>query len=721
MNDNLDELEAQILAQQAELNKKLAELKQQKAILLAKQQEEARRKELEQPVTITFTRFSGNYVFVQNTPYRNDVFEVFRNIPNRTGQASSKENGFPVGEYQTLLTKLKELPNTTITFAPEVEAKINDYLYAPNFQCDIEARYFVIRTARKAYTYPLRQIPGHNFDYTRELHTIPLSEGWRLYEFAKTEESNFVWTDEAKEFVIKQIENRLLLDNLAKAEDTELEIPELKANLKKFQKVGIKFFELNGGRGILADEMGTGKTLQMIGLIVHNKYKALVICPATLKENWLREIRKFAPQLTTYTCQGEVPLPYDIAAIISKKPDIVLINYDIFGTHTKQTYDEVKKDGNNEYVLRRERDRWPWVEVLNLVGFDIVVLDEAHYIKNVDSKRSQAARRIDIPRAISLTGTPILNRPGELWPMLHLADPITFPAFETFKNQYTFDGKTVRNVEELKALLKPLMIRRLKKDVIKELPPVNRINSYFELSDKGRKLYDRVLAGVFEVLAEWSPTQAGDSKKVTHILAQIQRLKQVVAIDAVEGTADLATQIYDNSPEGEENKVLIFSQFKATTFAISRRLGQEALSFVSLTPSKEFSTLHYSEQQKLIDQFQADPNVHFLCVTEKTAKEGHNITAAKAVIFNDLFWTPAGHQQAEGRAYGRISDLHTIDSYYRIGVNSISEKIMEILAAKLSLIEQTIEGVNAIRADESIVKELLATLKDELWSLKKGK
>ncbi len=323
-----------------------------------------------------------------------------------------------------------------------------------------------------------------------------------------------------------------------------------------------------------------------------------------------------------------------------------------------------------------------------------------------------------------LTGTPILNRPGELWPMLHVADSITFPSFETFKSQYTYDGKVVRNVDQLKELLKPLMIRRLKRDVIKELEPINRINSYFELSERSRKLYDKVLAGVFEILAEWNPNQAGYEKKTTHILAQIQRLKQVVAIDAVESTADLATQIYDSSPEeGAPNKVLIFSQFKATTYGIAKRLGHEALSFVSYNGSgmSGFVTGDHNWQQAQIDQFQKDPNIHFLCVTEKTAKEGHNITAAHAVIFNDLFWTPAGHQQAEARAYGRISDLHTIDSYYRIGVNSISEKIMAILAAKLSIIEQVVEGVEASRADTSIVHELLASLKEELWTIKKKK
>jgi SNF2 family DNA or RNA helicase len=702
MTESLDDLEAQLLKQQFELSTKLAEIKKQKEELRLKQ-------ELAQPITVTFTEIRGNFLHFKNEPYRADLLPAIK-VEGRIWKSADMTNAIPFGSYQKLIENLKALPNLTIKYAEGIERQINEELFSPDFQCDIEAKYFVVRCSRKAYTYHLRQIPGSNFDYNRNLYTIPLSEGWRLFEFSK-KESSFAWTDAAKEFVIKQVENRLTLDSIAQATDIpDFEIAPIVTIPKGYQKVGTRFFELNGGRGILADEMGTGKSFQMLMLIVRNKYKALIICPATLKENWLREVKKHAPHLTTYTCQGETPMNYDVAKIISSKPDVVIINYDILGSKV-----EIK----DNTVVGGIKTRWPWAEVLNLVGFDIAILDEAHYIKNTDSKRSQAARKLDMPRAISLTGTPILNRPGELWPLLHLADPITFPAYETFKNQYTYDGKTVRNAEELKQLLKPLMIRRLKRDVIKELEPINRINHYFELSEKGRKLYDRVLGGIFEVLAEWSPTDAGSEKKVTNILAQIQRLKQVVAIDAIEGTSDLATQIFDASPEeGETNKVLIFSQFKATTYAISQRLGGESLSFVSRTPT-EFVTLHYSEQQKLIDQFQSDPSIHYLCVTEKTAKEGHNITAAKAVIFNDLFWTPAAHQQAEGRAYGRISDLHTIDSYYRIGTNTISEKILELIGAKLKLIEQVIEGVDKIRADESIVHDLIKSLKDDMWSYKK--
>lgn len=703
VTDNFDAEEQELLA-------KLAEVK-------AKREAARIAAELEQEVVIYFDKLAGNYIHIRNEPFRQDVLEVMQSIEGRMWKPHEKVNAIPIGMYETFLQQTNSLKRVKLKYAEGLKELIKDELYAPDFHCTLEARHLMVKASRKAMTYELRRIPGHNFNYTRNLHEIPLTEGWRLYDFA-SKENSFTWSDDARAFVIKQVGDRLRLDELAKKDDIELVIPNLNAKLKNFQKIGIEFFNINGGRGILADEMGTGKTLQMIGLMVMKKYKSIVVCPAALKENWLRELRKFAPHFTTYTCQGEAPSKYDITELLTKRPDVIIINYDIIGRSVEHKTVVKRPEGD----LHKSEIRYPWVEVLNLLSYDLLVMDEAHYIKNIDSHRSKGTRKMEMKSAIGLTGTPILNRPQELWAMLHMADSTTFPAYETFKNQYTYDGKTVRNVEELKQLLKPLMIRRLKRDVIKELEPINRINSYYELSEKGRKLYDRVLSGVFDVLAEWNPNQAGSQKEVTNMLVQIQRLKQVVAIDGVEGTADLATEIYDSSPdETISNKVLIFSQFKATTYAISRRLGAESLSFVSMNSDRNFITADNTEQQKLIDQFQNDPNIHFLCVTEKTAKEGHNITAAKAVIFNDLFWTPAGHQQAEARAYGRISDLHTIDSYYRIGINSISEHIMKLLAAKLAIIEQVVEGVEASRADVSIINELLSALKDELWTMRKSK
>ena len=160
------------------------------------------------------------------------------------------------------------------------------------------------------------------------------------------------------------------------------------------------------------------------------------------------------------------------------------------------------------------------------------------------------------------------------------------------------------------------------------------------------------------------------------------------------------------------NKVLIFFQFKACAFAIAARLGDECLSFVT-RGQKDFVTANNMEQDRLVQQFQNDPKIKFLVVTEKTAKEGHDITKAAYIIFNDLFWTPAAHDQAEGRAYMRQSDPHGITSYYLITdkrSGQIEEWIWGLLNLKTSIIGQVVDGLEATR-DTSIGMALIAKLK----------
>lgn len=618
------------------------------------------------------------------------------------------------------LAKLYPILNSSVL--KNGKRRSTNSFFAPAFAVTLDNNYLWVDCHPNTSTYQLRGIPGSDYDYRKQMYKLPIAEGWRLWELFTDEKqlelmasglaAVVTWSNEARELVENQVMRRSQLDKIALAEDWPIEVPTLKAKLKNYQNVGVAFFQHNGGSGILADDMGLGKTMQAIALNLLQDGMAIIITPASLKINWIREIGKFTDE-KAYTLSGSTPTAYEVAFLIKQRPKFVIINYDILATNTEFVTEHTDAEG---FTHSKKETRYPWVEVLNLIEAELIVYDEAHYIKNIDSARSQATRKLIGKNIICMTGTPIVNRPSELWPMLHIVDPTTFPQYEPFLRQYTNDGKTVRNVAELRQLLKPIMIRRLKKDVIKGIEPPNRINQYHELSPKAKKLYQRVLDGVYEVMAEWNPNEAGAEKKVHHILVQIQRLKQVCAIDKVSATADLATSIYDSSdPEDRPKKVLIFSQFKATTWGIRARLGSEAIGFVD-RKNGEFITVGNSEQDQLVQQFQTDPNIHYLCVTEKTAKEGHNITAAMAVIFNDLFWTPAGHQQAEGRCYMRTGDMHNIDSYYTIAESTIDDWIMQLLAAKLNIIEQVVEGVNTIRnADESIFKELLEKMRGGLW------
>jgi SNF2 family DNA or RNA helicase len=257
------------------------------------------------------------------------------------------------------------------------------------------------------------------------------------------------------------------------------------------------------------------------------------------------------------------------------------------------------------------------------------------------------------------------------------------------------------------------MIRRLKKDVQKDLPPANDITRFHKLSPKAMKIYDKILMGIWEIMDEWNPEEAGQEKTITHMLAQIIRLKQVCAIDKAEMVADLATDIRDNEPEDEPNpKVLVFSQFVAVAKAIHKRLNDGGR-------SRMFSGQDSpDERMKFVDQFQNDPKVDYLVMTSKVAAEGLTLTKASTIIFADLFWTPKDHEQCVGRAYGRLNDAHPVDVYWCIADNTIEDWINDLLAQKRALIGQVVDGKEIV-GDESVASELIKKMRAEMFNRKK--
>jgi SNF2 family DNA or RNA helicase len=607
------------------------------------------------------------------------------------------------------------MKNVTILYAPEVEAAINWHLTAPKWSIDLTSKHITLKPGPRHNTYDVQNVPGIVWHREQGHFTLPLPEAWRVFEALK-EVEGVVYSEDAKAFIMKQVEARAAIDSIGKAKDWQYDV-DLKngITLRPVQRVGCAFLEATGGRALLAYQMGMGKTVISMAYVHKNKYKTLIVCPASLKNNWARQILKITGERAV-VLMGSVPEKHDLVTLLTSDHKYYIINYDILGKRS-----EFKKEWKDQEGYKHEEnvEKFMWVDVLNMAKFDVVISDESHYIKNTDSNRSQAVRKLSMPRVIHMTGTPVLNRPGELWPMLTMIDPESFPSEEGFIRNYTYDGKTARNVEELKNSLKSIMIRRKQSDVMDDLPELNRMEDYHELSTKARKLYSKILDGVYEEIAAYSAAGMGEKeRKVTSILAQIMRLKQVCAIDKVDSTAELAIQLHESAENERHNKVLIFSQFKATAYAIAQRLGHEALCFVSRGPS-EFKTADMNERDRLVQQFQTDPKIKYLVVTEKTAKEGHDITEAGFVIFNDLFWTPAAHDQGEGRAYMRMIDPHGISAYYRIvdmNGEGIEEWIWELLDKKTGIINSTVEGVEDARGDVSVAMALIEKMKEKMWS-----
>jgi SWI/SNF-related matrix-associated actin-dependent regulator 1 of chromatin subfamily A len=580
----------------------------------------------------------------------------------------------------------KVLKRVAIVYSGNVEDKILNYKSPPDYLVEIDSRTLKVKLGPNGNSYNVRDIPGCQWDSIQRAWRIPYAEGWR--------------------FIENQIAFRLKLDEIAVKETSDF-YPTLGGfTLRGYQQVGVEFLAAAEGKVILAPEMGLGKT--PIGIAyreyLHEKLgncKCLIVPPASLKINWERQIKKFTGS-DTYTMIGSTPTHYDVAKLLTSKDGYFIINYDILATVTPYKKEWVE-DGVNKI---KEEERRLWVDVLNKANFDLILVDEAHYIKNPSSQRSQAVRELKANHGvIPITGTPLMNYPNELWAILSLVRPEIAGPYETFVNQYTIDGKRVRNAEELRQVLKPVMFRRTKKDVLKELPPINRIYQPYELTTAARAAYVKAEAGLWIELDEWESEGAETNPQaINGILAQIIKLKQICAWDKVSYIADLATELYDQSENGHR-KVLIFSQFAQTPAVvpeIAKRLGDEALHFTGEQQPHE--------RMALVDRFQNDPNIHFLVCSIKAAAEGLDITAAGHVITVDPMWNPGIHQQAEGRAYGRLSDLHSVDAYYVQAVKTIEDWIYELIAAKLDIFNEVVEGTEASR-NVSIVSELLARMR----------
>ncbi|MBA2706055.1 MAG: DEAD/DEAH box helicase [Blastocatellia bacterium] len=722
MSQQTDEM-AQLAQDEAFLKAEMQKLADKRAMLMRQQEEQRRQEELNKEFTMTALRFVQGSVVVNNSDYRQDVVVAQQHIPTRH-YIGNGENSFAAEQWPKLKQEMAKLPNVKILISVALEKEIYAWINSPAWEINLGIRSFECKLGPKGYTSQIQGVPGAEWKHERKLMLIPLTEGWRLHDklnvLVEKDGLKVEWSSGAQKLILKQLEGRARLDEIAMMERgvlyKDFEMGPFK--LRHFQEVGAEFIEAAGGRALLGYEMGLGKTIISLAYVVKNNLRAIVICPASLKANWTREIRKATGKAPLVLSGGE-PTRYDMIRLLTDPPQVTLINYDILSRKSKSTTQTKDQEG---YTHEKKEVRFLWADLLNLSKPDIYISDESHYTKNVEANRSEVMRQLKAPRFLMMTGTPVLNRPGELWPLLNVLHPDQFPAYETFLRQYTYDGKTARNVEELRQLLRSIMIRRTRKDVHKDLPPVDRITEYHDMGPKALKLYRKIESGIYEAIGDYSVTgKGGHEMGIANLLAMIQRLKMVCAIDKCEITAEQALNLYDQTDEGGYRKVLIFSQYKGVAYKLSQLLGSRCLSFVS-KGRQDFVTAENEERDRLVQQFQNDPNVHFLVVTEKTAKEGHNITAAGHVIFNDLFWTPAGHDQAEGRAYGRESDSHGISAYYNISTipgpeettdESIEEWIWQLLKEKMAVINEVVEGVEGSR-DVSVVNELIEKMRGKM-------
>lgn len=438
-----------------------------------------------------------------------------------------------------------------------------------------------------------------------------------------------------------------------------------------FQVEGAKFL-YNAKRALLGDDMGLGKTIQAIAVCLVNGSKTiLVLCPNSLKWNWEREFKKWAPKLTVQVIHGDAPTR---AAQFDSPSIVKIVNLELL--RLKSSDDSGQRAWSFE-VVKCLSKTW-----------DTLIIDEAHRIKNRDAQVTKASWEISkkAENLLLLTGTPITNRPNELWSLLKTLYPKQFSSYWRFVNEfcivshngYGFEVGRLRpeKAATLKQLLTPMCIRRLKMSVLTHLPQKTVQQVWVDLEGEQKKVYDQ--------MAETAWAQISESQEVSAavVLAQITRLKQITVDPqlTVNGEKPLSGKKVETLLEilesSGDQKVVIFSQFARAIEGLSKRLALEKLSHVLIT-----GQVGSLERQEAIDKFQTDPACKIFLATTRVGGTGLNLTAGSIVVFLDKAWTPAENLQAQDRLhrYGQSLPVTVIELLAR---DTIEEKIEDLLESK---------------------------------------
>lgn len=476
--------------------------------------------------------------------------------------------------------------------------------------------------------------------------------------------------------------------------DADIDVPAgLEATLRGYQEDGFRWLgtlERLGFGGILADDMGLGKTLQVIAHVLAQKETGrggctLVVCPASLVYNWMSEISRFAPGLAA------------VAVLGTKAARRVLIGGHEGADILVTSYDLLRRDVEEYAPLHLSR----------------VVLDEAQYIKNPKAQVTRAVKCLDADVRLALTGTPIENRLAELWSIFDFLMPGYLGTRDQFAKRY--EGPVEAGEADGQRLLQcavgPFVLRRLKSEVLAELPEKTESVVMAQMGPKQKKLYlsyqDRIALQVQHMVRAGDPSGLGREK--LKVLAELTRLRQIccdprLCIEGYQdGSAKLETCLELVSQAVDAgHKALVFSQFASMLDLLALRLSEAHLSYFQLTgqTSKE-------ARERLVRRFQEGEADVFL-VSLKAGGVGLNLTAADVVIHYDPWWNVAAQDQATDRAY-RIGQRRDVTVFKLICEGTVEERILKMQESKRGLAESVL-GAEAVRSATLTRDDVLALL-----------
>ncbi len=532
-------------------------------------------------------------------------------------------------------------------------------------------------------TYDERDIPkaaGFRWDpATRRWWTSDATKAARLIRYG---------SDDVISELQGIVEGRTRSVAASRAKDSDSHIPVPKGlEYMPFQRAGIDWLRSHDNV-LLGDDMGLGKTIQVIGALNcdHDVKTCLVVCPASLKINWSRELEKWSVRpVDVRILSGKIP-QFQGSIVPWFDPGrlgVVIVNYNILDS---------------------------WLDILRAFEWDMIVCDESHYLKNAKTKRTRATLQIQAKRKIACTGTPIPNRPIEAYAVLNWLDPKSWPSWGKYAyrycgathNGYGTDAKGASNLEELQEKLRStIMIRRLKQDVLTELPaktrqvieiPANGAEPAIQRERQAWSAYEDTLARLkadaelakAEGEAEYRAAVDRLRIGVSAAFVEIARARHDTAIAKAPYVAEHCVDILDGSAQ----KIIVFAHHHDVIDLLEDRL--KGYGTVVVTGSTALGN-----RQAAVDRFQNDPTCRVFIGNIQAAGVGLTLTAASVVVFGELDWVPGNITQAEDRAH-RIGQTDPVLILHIVLDGSLDAKMAKTLVAKQEIIDKALDRILAV-------------------------
>lgn len=465
--------------------------------------------------------------------------------------------------------------------------------------------------------------------------------------------------------------HREVYEGFNKLKEQKIKLPHVNATLRDYQREGVKWINYlydNKLGGCLADDMGLGKTLQTIAMLTRiypkEKRSTLIVMPRSLLFNWQSELARFAPQLSVYTFYGTTR---DMKEALGHQ--LILT-----------TYAMVR---NNVEDFRKQH-------------FHYIILDESQNIKNLTTQSTQAVLLLKGDHRLALSGTPIENNLTELYSLFRFLNPSMFGSLQEFNALYTvpITKQADREVTEtLRRKINPFMLRRLKKDVLKELPDRIEQTLYVEMEPEQAELYERRRA-YYQMLLKGNIKEKGLQQSQFLMFQALGELRRLASVPETSGEGNVTSPklqpLMDSLTDAVAggHKAVVFFNYIAGIEIVSEALEKEGINHVVMTGAT-------TDRKSIVERFQTDRSVSVMLMTLKTGGVGLNLTAADMVYIFEPWWNRAAEEQAINRLH-RFGQKNTVLSYSLITRGSIEEKIQELQRLKADLFEGLITHDSAV-------------------------